>query len=119
MELIQCTALLIDRNLGITSSDKVPFISRVAEALKEGGGEVEGCGVALAEGCAHHGPYVDHGALGADWQTTAHSRRTRYKLHQQCAHIEHLRNEPTASAAEMRALAAQTSELGLLPLCHA
>ena len=79
-----------NQNQMLTSSHKIPFVSRVAETLEEGGGEVEGGGMALAECCSHHGSNVDHGALRPHRQAAAHSCRTGHKLDQQCPDIEHL-----------------------------
>lgn len=71
--------------------DKVPFIFGVLKSFEEPSGKAQRGGMALAEGCSNHGPYVDHGALRADGQATPHRCRTGDEFDPQCTHIEHLR----------------------------
>lgn len=71
--------------------DKVSFIFGVLKAFEEPCGKAQRGGMALAEGCSNHGPYVNHGALWANRQATPHRCRTGDEFDPQCTHIEHLR----------------------------
>lgn len=78
-----------------TCCHKVSLVFGVLEALEEPGGESQGGGMALAEGCSNHGPNVDHGALRADRQPAAHCCRTGDKFDPQRAYIEYLASNCT------------------------